>query len=139
MWALCGHCVGTVWALCGHCVGTVKAQWTQSESIVWALVRCGVAVHSQYHCTSKLWPPATGLDTTAFAHLALGSFTDVSQMRGRDLLFGPLCCRPRVDLDRRQAILLLLVDEIELGQRQVGRHAVRESPTSKTADKLDLI
>ena len=28
MWALCGHCVGTVWALCGHCESTVVARIT---------------------------------------------------------------------------------------------------------------
>ena len=88
-------------------------------------------IHAQYHCASKRWLATTGLDTTAFVHFALESSPDVGQVRRLDLFVCTLCGQASVDLDRRQASLLLRVDEVQLSGGEMRRHAAREPPTEQ--------
>ena len=66
-----------------------------------------------------------------FVQFALESFPDVGQVRRLDLFFCTLCGQAIVNLDRRQASLLLLVDEVQPSGGEVRRHAAREPPTEQ--------
>ena len=63
--------------------------------------------------------------------LPFGSSLDVGQVRRLDLFVCTLCGQASVDLDRRQASLLLLVDEVQLSGGEMRRHAAREPPTEQ--------